>query len=70
MYNLDVGVSFHHGRFVMSLREKARQSKGVECIQASASELIYKDEKVVGVQLNNGTEVHADLVVVADGYSS
>jgi 2-polyprenyl-6-methoxyphenol hydroxylase-like FAD-dependent oxidoreductase len=52
----------------MKLRERARQCKNVTCIQASASELIYEKETVVGVRLNNGDDLFANLVVVADGY--
>lgn len=51
----------------MNLREKARKSVNVECIQASASELIYQNEVVVGVRLNTEIELYADLVIVADG---
>lgn len=51
----------------MNLRDRARKCKNVECIQASASELIYENDVVVGVKLNTGDSLKADLVVVADG---
>lgn len=52
----------------MNLRARARQCENVECIQASASELIYINDAVVGVKLNTDEDLFADLVIVADGY--
>lgn len=37
------GRSFHHGRFVMKLRDAARRTKGVTLIEATAKDLI-RDE--------------------------
>jgi squalene monooxygenase len=46
------GRSFHHGRFVQNLRAKARAAPGVECIEATASELIEcpRSGRVIGVR--------------------
>ncbi|KAG8845212.1 Squalene epoxidase [Tulasnella sp. 330] len=78
------GRSFHHGRFVMSLRDKARNARGVQLIEATVSDVIEDAEtgKVVGVRTtrkevdassNSGgsaTEFYADIVFMADGWSS
>ncbi|KDR80986.1 hypothetical protein GALMADRAFT_241584 [Galerina marginata CBS 339.88] len=72
------GRSFHHGRFIMKLREAARQSEGVEVIEGTVSELIQDEynRKVLGVQVTKKTEdgaedvkqaMYADLVIIADG---
>lgn len=46
------GRSFHHGKFVMSLREKAKQAKGVELIEATVTDLVEceKTKRVLGVE--------------------
>ena len=46
------GCSFHHGRFVMSLREKARKGKGIELIEATVTDLVESEEagRIVGVK--------------------
>lgn len=68
------GRSFHHGRFIQSLRAKARQGKGVEMVEATASELVEcgTTRRVIGVKATRkGAEEKevfwASLVVVADG---
>jgi squalene monooxygenase len=69
------GRCFHHGRFIMRLREAARQAKGVELIEATVTELVENEvtKKIHGVRITKkGTEeiretLYADLVVVADG---
>lgn len=72
------GRSFHHGRFIMKLREAARKAKGVELIEATVTELIEGDRSgtIVGVGLTkkgaDGAEdiketLFANLVIVADG---
>ncbi|KAG8897120.1 Squalene epoxidase [Tulasnella sp. 403] len=79
--NNEEGRSFHHGRFVMKLREKARTGKGVEMIEATVSDLIEspEDGKVVGVRATRKAEdpssakleeFYADIVFAADGWSS
>ena len=46
------GRSFHHGRFVMNLRQAARQAKGVDVIEATVSELLENSDsnRVIGVR--------------------
>ncbi|KAF8959626.1 squalene epoxidase [Flammula alnicola] len=72
------GRGFHHGRFIMKLREAARRSKGVELIEASVTDLIEGDtsKRVIGVNVTKksgeGAEeskeaLFADVVIVADG---
>ena len=72
------GRSFHHGRFIMKLREAASKAKGVEMIEATATDLVQADSscRITGVTVSRKSEVDgqvskkslfADLVVVADG---
>jgi squalene monooxygenase len=69
------GRSFHHGRFIQRLREKARAAPGVETIEATVTDLIECpfSGRVIGVHATRkvAPEVKepffADLVVVADG---
>jgi squalene monooxygenase len=68
------GRSFHHGRFVQALREKARQAEGVDVIEATVTELVEckLTERVLGVRAkrpgrDESETFFADLVVVADG---
>ncbi|KAG9041751.1 Squalene epoxidase [Tulasnella sp. UAMH 9824] len=78
--NKEEGRSFHHGRFVQNLRAKARTGKGVECIEATVSDLIESPEgRVLGVratrkaekeQAQAAEEFFADVTFVADGWSS
>ncbi|KAI0057360.1 squalene epoxidase [Artomyces pyxidatus] len=69
------GRSFHHGRFITRLREKARAAPGVEVIEATVNELVECPftGRVLGVEATpkdgDGAKetFYADLVVVADG---
>lgn len=73
------GRSFHHGRFVMKLREAAFKAKGVDVIEATVTELIedpHDSKRIIGVyatkKVEEGQEPEkvqflADLVVIADG---
>lgn len=68
------GRSFHHGRFIMSLRAKAKQAQGVDMVEASVTDLIEcpLTGRVVGVHATRKGEegkeaFFADLVVIADG---
>ncbi|KAJ3565971.1 hypothetical protein NP233_g7300 [Leucocoprinus birnbaumii] len=68
------GRSFHHGRFVMSLRAAAKRAEGVDLIEATATELIEDGGRVVGVKTTRKTseeefkdEYRADIVIIADG---
>ncbi|KAF9445856.1 SE-domain-containing protein [Macrolepiota fuliginosa MF-IS2] len=68
------GRSFHHGRFIMSLRGAARRAEGVDLIEATATDLIEEAGRVVGVKTTKKTgetelkeEYRADIVIIADG---
>lgn len=70
------GRSFHHGRFIQTLRAKAKVAPGVEVIEASVSELIecQLTGRILGVRATRKAEgavekeaFFADLTVVADG---
>ena len=72
------GRSFHHGRFIMKLREAARAARGVELIEATVTELLPREDGkgIGGVRVarkgRDGEEdtteaLSAALVVVADG---
>ncbi|KZT66938.1 SE-domain-containing protein [Daedalea quercina L-15889] len=73
------GRSFHHGRFIQSLRKKARAAPGVDTVEATVSELVEcpTTGRVLGVRATRkveGTEQAgeketflADLTIVADG---
>ncbi|TFK48523.1 SE-domain-containing protein [Heliocybe sulcata] len=66
------GRSFHHGKFIMALREKAKNAPGVDVIEATVNELIECPftKRVLGVRATRDGEKEsffADLVVVADG---
>lgn len=68
------GRSFHHGRFIQSLRNKARAAPGVEVIEATVNELITADgsSRIEGVRVTRkGSETKEDcyalLTFVADG---
>ncbi|KAI1379623.1 squalene monooxygenase [Hypoxylon crocopeplum] len=71
------GRSFHHGRFVMKLREAARREKHAEIVQTTARELLWSGcpKRVVGVRCYSHTEeqpvdYYAHLTIVADGQAS
>lgn len=70
------GRSFHHGRFVMRLREYAKRAPGVDVIEATVNDLIECEhtKRVLGVRATRSSpgregkeHFFADLVVVADG---
>lgn len=70
------GRSFHHGRFVMSLRAAAKRAEGVDLIEATATELIEERGRVVGVKTTKKLEgaeskeeeeYRAGIVIIADG---
>ncbi|KAJ3123161.1 Squalene epoxidase, partial [Nowakowskiella sp. JEL0407] len=68
------GVSFHHGRFVMKLREAAEKAKNVTCLEATATDLLYESNVIIGVKVSikNSTDVeeldiNADLTLICDG---
>lgn len=72
------GRSFHHGRFIMKLREAARAARGVDLIEATVTELLPREggKGIGGVRVarkgKDGEEdtteaLSAALVIVADG---
>jgi squalene monooxygenase len=72
------GRSFHHGRFIMALRNKAGVAPGVEMLERTVTKLIEcpYTGKVLGVRALNKPsgseegieeEFYGDLTVVADG---
>ncbi|KAH6915608.1 squalene epoxidase [Coprinopsis sp. MPI-PUGE-AT-0042] len=73
------GRSFHHGRFIMTLRGAAKEAKGVDVIEATVSDLIQEEgnpKRIIGVTASRKTEegqepeklqVYGDLVIIADG---
>ncbi|KAG6915714.1 hypothetical protein DXG01_010272 [Tephrocybe rancida] len=66
------GRSFHHGRFIMSLRAAAQSAKGVEVVEATVTGLLTDETtgSVQGVRATRNGEKEtwrAKLVVIADG---
>ena len=70
------GRSFHHGRFIMKLREAASRAKGVEMIEATVTDLVQADStrRISGVTVSRKVDgqdlkesLFADLVILADG---
>jgi squalene monooxygenase len=73
------GRSFHHGRFIMRLREAAYKAKGVDVLEGTVTGLITdagKNKRVVGVKVTRKggdgaedvkDELFADLTIIADG---
>lgn len=69
------GRSFHHGRFIRRLREKAMSNPNITVVEAEATDLIrggYTDQ-ILGIEAKvNGEKdsFFAGLTIIADGYSS
>ena len=69
------GRSFHHGRFIQRLRQKAMQQSNVTVFEATATELVrstYTDQ-VLGVKATKQGELDSffgGLTIIADGYAS
>ncbi|KAI0739395.1 squalene monooxygenase [Daedaleopsis nitida] len=70
------GRAFHHGRFIQTLRAKAKQAERVEVVEATVSELIEcpLTGRILGVRATRKEEgavakeaFFADLTIVADG---
>ena len=62
------GRSFHHGKFVQSLRAAALREKNVTKLEATASKIVTDElDVVVGVKTNAGEHYWAPLTIVADG---
>ncbi|PFH48637.1 hypothetical protein AMATHDRAFT_149420 [Amanita thiersii Skay4041] len=51
------GRSFHHGRFIMNLREAAKKARGVDVIEATVTDLLECDlrKRVIGVRATRKT---------------
>lgn len=70
------GRSFHHGRFVMKLREVAKREQHIQIVQTTARDLLWSEcpKRVVGVRCRRHAEhpvtYHAPLTIIADGYAS
>ncbi|XP_036904421.1 squalene monooxygenase [Sturnira hondurensis] len=69
------GRTFHHGRFIMSLRKAAMAEPNAKFIEGIVLQLLEEDDAVVGVQYRDKEtgdikELHAPLTVVADGIFS
>jgi squalene monooxygenase len=69
------GRSFHHGRFIQRLRQKAMQQQNVTVVEATATELVRSgfNGQILGVEATVGGETDAffgSLTVIADGYAS
>lgn len=69
------GIAFHHGRFIMSLRKAAMAEPNVKFIEGVVLQLLEEDDAVIGVQYKDKEtgdtkELHAPLTVVADGLFS
>ncbi|KAH7911826.1 squalene epoxidase-domain-containing protein [Hygrophoropsis aurantiaca] len=74
------GRSFHHGRFIMKLRDAAKKAVGVDVIEATVSGLVEcpQTERVLGVRASRSSSVsdtvqeekeefYAHLTIIADG---
>ena len=69
------GRSFHHGRFIRRLREKAMQNTNVTVFEAAATELVRCSytNKILGVEATfkgQPDSFFGDLTIIADGYAS
>lgn len=71
--NKPKGRSFHHGRFIMKLREAASATPNVTVVEGTATSLIKSFSDVIGAEATvGGKRKHliAPLTIVADGYAS
>lgn len=69
------GRSFHHGRLIQRLREKAMRTKNISVFESTAVKLVKSGMtgQVVGVEAKtNGISDYffANLTIVSDGYAS
>ncbi|XP_050001314.1 squalene monooxygenase [Alexandromys fortis] len=69
------GIAFHHGKFIMSLRKAAMAEPNVKFIEGVVLQLLEEDGAVTGVQYKDKEtgdtkELHAPLTIVADGLFS
>lgn len=69
------GRSFHHGRFIKRLREKAMQQPNVTVVEATATELVRSGYtgQILGVEATvdgQSDSFFGGLTIIADGYNS
>lgn len=69
------GRSFHHGRLISKLRQKAMQCPNVTVVETTATELVRSgySGQVLGVEsTTNGQNDYffGDLTIISDGYAS
>nr|XP_004661401.1 squalene monooxygenase isoform X1 [Jaculus jaculus] len=72
---VQTGVAFHHGKFIMSLRKAAMAEPNVKVIEGVVLQLLEEEDAVMGVQYKDketgdSKELHAPLTIVADGLFS
>lgn len=69
------GRSFHHGRFIQKLRQRAREAANVTLVETTVTDLVKSDytNQVAGVvcQTNGQQDYYfGSVTLVADGYAS
>lgn len=69
------GRGFRYGKFISSIRENIKSVPSVKLIEGNVTELLEKDEKVIGVKYiskDNDEEINieAHLTIVCDGSGS
>lgn len=69
------GRSFHHGRFIQRLRQKAMQNCNVTVVEATATDLVRSGYtgQILGVETTaqgQHDSFFGDLTIIADGYAS
>ena len=69
------GRSFHHGRFIQRLRQKAVQQPNVTLVEATATELVRSTwtNQILGVEATvdgKADSFFGALTIIADGYAS
>ncbi|XP_012678585.1 squalene monooxygenase [Clupea harengus] len=69
---IQCGRAFHHGRFIMGLRQAALAEPNVKFIEGTVTSLEEEDDCVTGIKYREKEsgdikEIHAPLTVVADG---
>ncbi|CAI5779014.1 squalene monooxygenase [Podarcis lilfordi] len=69
------GIAFHHGRFIMGLRRTAMAEPNTKFIEGTVTQLLEEDERVVGILFKDKEtgatkELRAPLTVIADGVFS
>nr|POE52296.1 putative squalene monooxygenase [Quercus suber] len=69
------GRSFHHGRFIQRLRQKAMANRNVTVVEATATDVVRSGytQQIVGVQAvvqGEQSSFFGDLTIIADGYAS